>query len=316
MDAMRVRLVGPKVRQGKVSVDDLILVAEALQRSIERFVERKELGTPSLRKGPRTLSQKSKVNLYLTDIKSGSTSLEFEPGPGQLDLAGQRVGSGLFLEWVQGAHSLQDPNQSAPESFDRGVLSGIHELHPLFKRGVDRIEIEWQSGRKSARAVLDAGTATRTESLLMRPTPNRRTITGVMLEADFHSPEVVFTVYTTEGQSVRCTAGEDEFGAILSGLLHMVRVTGDAEVDSNTGAVVSFRADSLELEGESDLPDFPFWSVNEFWSSPDLTSLESRQGIPIYDPLETPEWQPPSDDEWERYQRVLSERRRPSAGRP
>ncbi len=312
MEVLRVRLVGPKVRQGKISVDDLTLIAGAIQRSLERFAERKIEGTPSLRKGPRSQSQKALVNLFVTGIERGSTILNFEPGPGQMDLAGQRVGIGVFSEWLEGARVLQDPTRLPPESFDRGVLLGIHDLHPILKRSVDRLELEWGEGRHQAKAVFDAGTAKRTESLLMRPTQNRGTISGVILQADFHSADVVFTVYTAEGQSVRCTASEDDFGTILSGLMHMVRVTGDATVDPVTHAVQSLRADSIELEGEGELPGFPVGAIHDFWSNPDLSTIEVRQGIPVYDPSEKPEWERPTDDEWDRYEKAILTRRRHS----
>lgn len=316
MAMLRVRLVGPKVRQGKISVDDLTLVARALQTSLERFAERTLEGTPSLRKGPRSLSQKALVNLFITGIDRGSTVLVFEPGPGQMDLNGHRVGMEVFSEWIAGAKSLQDPNHPPPDSFDRGVLSAIHQLHPILGRGVDRVEMEWGEGRATTKAIFDARSASRTESLLMRPTQNRGSISGVILQADFHSPDVVFTVYTTDGRSVRCTASEDDLGVVLSGLMHMVRVTGETRVDPATNAVLSVRADGVELEGEGELPGFSVGAVHDFWSSPDLSTLESRQGIPEFDPTEKAEGERPTDDEWERYERAITTRRRHSAGLP
>lgn len=314
MERLRVRLVGPNVRQGKISVDDLTRIAGAIQRSLERFAERTIEGTPSLRKGPRTRNQKSLVNLFVTGIERGSTILNLEPGPGQMDLmTGKRVGMEVFSEWMEGARTLQDPTRPPPTSFDRGVLLGIHELHPILQRSVARLELEWGEGRHATKAVFDEGTAKRTESLLMRPTENRGSISGVILQADFHSPDVGFTVYTTEGRSVRCTAGEDDMGTILSGLMHMVRVTGEAVVDPATHAVESVRADSIDLEGEAELPGFSMGAIHEFWSNPDISALDAQQAVPAFDPAERPDWDRPTDDEWQRYEKAISARRRDPA---
>ncbi len=316
MALLKVRLVGPKVRQGKVSIDDLRLIAEGLQTSLQRFAERRTGGTQSLRRGPRTKVSKALVSLFVTGIQRGSTVLEFEPALDQMDLTGQRVGLDLFPEWVQGARSLQDPTRVPPEAFDRGVVSGLHQIHPVLGRGVDRIEFEWDEPRHAVRAVFDAGAATRAETLLLRPAQNRQTVTGVILQADFHSPEVSFTVYATDGRSVRCSASEDDLGTILGGIMHMVRVSGEARVEPDTNAVLSLQADSVEIEGEGELSGFPVGAVSDFWSSPDLSALELRQNIAAYDPTAKPEWEPPTQEEWERYEQVIAARRRRSAPLP
>ncbi len=307
---LEVRLSGPGVRQGKVSVGDLSLIADAIQTSLERFAERATEGGPSLRRGPRSKEAKMLVGLFVTGIKSGSTVIEFEPSHGQVDLTGERLGASLFREWIDGIQSLEDPARPPPVKFDRGVLSGLHQLHSALARGIDKIEFEWKNHRHTSRGVFDAVTAKRTEALLLLPARNRRSIVGVMLEADFHSPDAAFTVYTTDGQSVRCTAGEEDLGTVLVGLMHMVRISGEAELDPTTGTIRTIRADSVELEGEGELPGYPVVAVHDFWSSPSITTLEERLGIRAYDPKQKGEWEPPTDDEWERYKRAVSDRRR------
>lgn len=316
MVSLRVKLVGPKVRPGKVRVSDLRLIADAIETSLMRFAERKVAGSPSLRKGPRTNASKALVNLYVTGIERGSTSVVFEPGQVQSDLEGERIGFDLFEEWVVGTQSLQDPSRAPPESFDRGVLSGLHLLHPVLERGVDKLELEWNGVRRTARAVFDSGTAKRTEVLLQRPAQNRRTISGIVLQADFHAPDVTFTVYTSEGVSTRCTASEDDLGTVLSSMMHVVRVSGEAMVDPTTNAVLSLRADSVELEGDETFPGFPYAEVRDFYASPDLATLVARQGVPEFQSALAVEWEPPSDDEWERYERAITARRRHSAAVP
>ncbi len=312
MSALRVRLVGPKVRPGKIRVEDLRLLADAIETSLLRFAERKVEGLPSLRRGPRTKSSRSLVNLYVTGIERGSTTLVFEPGPGQTDLTGERLGIEIFEEWVDGARSLQDPNRLPPDTFDRGVLSSLHLLHPILTKDVDRLEIEWNGNHRTSKAVFDSGTAKRTETLLQRPTQNRRSVTGIILQADFHAPDVAFTVYSTEGESTRCTASEDDLGTVLSALMHVVRVSGEALVDPTTNAVLSLRADTVEPEGEGEFPGIPYSEVREFYAAPDFDALTSRQGIPIFDSSQPTEWEAPSDQEWENYERAILARRRRS----
>ena len=167
----------------------------------------------------------------------------------------------------------------------------------------------WQDGQTKTRAVFDADARRRIEALIARPASNLRTIAGIILQVDFHAPEVTFTLYTEGGEAVPCAGTEEDLSAVLNGILQAVRVSGDAREDPETGKILSLRADSIERIEGSQIYRFPLTAVREFWTGVEVDTLQARQGVVPFDPEEIPAWDAPSAEEMERYLQVLKPRR-------
>src|SRR5450759_2278589 len=73
---LKLRIQGPGVRQGAISVPDLIRICQAAQDAVNRQAEAMR-GGQSLRPGPKSAVVYQECTLELTGIKKGSTILPF-----------------------------------------------------------------------------------------------------------------------------------------------------------------------------------------------------------------------------------------------
>lgn len=302
--ALTVRLSGPGIPPGRISTDDLIPLLRALVDSLERLASREIEGRPSLRPGPRTRVAKSRVALYLRSVGEGSAVLGFEAGSAQRGIEGVRLGWETVAEWVSGLDQV-GRGEARPESFDRGVLSAFGPLRPMLDRGIDEIDFSFESGTTLRKAKFDRGVSRQIEEHLKLPARNRRTFEGIILEADFHAPDIEFTLYTTGGEALRCSAPEEDMSAVLGSLLRFVRVSGDALEDTETKRVKRLRADAIEIV-DLEVEGIPIGSVKEFWTGVELSDLLERQGVAPFDPDEPITWEPPTRDELDRLLRAIA----------
>src|SRR3972149_1181948 len=193
--ARLVRLQGKRARDVRIPIEDLALLVTAMHTSLTRMASRRLEDRPSLRPGPRTKAR-SLVEVYLRAVKTGSTVLEFEVGLPQRTLEGQRMHASLVGDWVAGLSQLKADTPAMAPGFDRGVLQAVRTMESLLARDTSRIEFMWQDGQTKTRAVFDADARRRIEALVARPAAPLRTIAGIILQVDFHAPEVTFTLYT------------------------------------------------------------------------------------------------------------------------
>jgi hypothetical protein len=300
-----VQLQGPRVQPGKVLLADLHNITNALNTSLERFVMSRVEGVRSLRPGERGKPAREYLRLYLSDVRRGSTLMEFQLAEDQCLLEAKKPGTDLLVEFVEGLGSIQDSRKEVPDGFDRGVLSGINLMKPAFSRGIDEIKFTVRGATKSVKSSFSSATSMRIDSLLLRPARNRRTLSGIILGADFSSPEVRFELYTKEGDAIPCISSEDDLSVVLDGLMQYARITGDAEEDPETGKISRLRADNIEFISGTEPFKLPYGSIKEFWTGVDLEALIERQGIMPFDPEQAPDWQVPSDDEIERYFKAI-----------
>jgi len=310
---LTVKMTGPSVRSGAILVQDLEAALSGLRTSLECLAKRKIEGPTLPRRGPRIKEVKARVRLYFRDYTPGSAVLKLELRPEQHELTTGLPGEEIVTEWMDGANALRDPARKMPESFDESVLSGIEMLNPLLTKGIDEFEFIWESGGRSRRAKYDAPASSRLKTLLLRPAANRRTVSGFLLSADFLSPDVKFTVFTDDGRPVPCTTPPERLGVVLEGLMNYVRISGDATVQKETGEIRSIRVDSLEVDRSAELLGraLPYDEIRDFWMGTELDQLMERQQVGPIPVGESPDWTPPSDEEWDRYLSALGRRRRP-----
>src|SRR5262245_57760361 len=73
---LKLRVEGPGVRSGAITVPDLLRICQAAQDAVNRQAEAM-VGGQSLRPGPKTTEVYQECTLELVGIKSGSTVLPF-----------------------------------------------------------------------------------------------------------------------------------------------------------------------------------------------------------------------------------------------
>ena len=80
---LKLRIEGPGVRSGAISVPDLVRICQATQDAVSRQAEAMR-GGQSLRPGPKSSVVYQECTLELTGIKKGSTVLPFALAGGGL----------------------------------------------------------------------------------------------------------------------------------------------------------------------------------------------------------------------------------------
>lgn len=316
--ALTVCVRGEKVEAGAILAQHLETVLHSVRLSLERLAQRSTEERKVLRAGPRTALVRSQASLFFTSFQKGSAVMRLELRPGQLQLTGQPTGAEIVTEWMEGTAALHDLSRALPQSYDHGVLSGIKLLDPLFSQGVDEVEFSWEVGGRTTRAKYDVPASHRATSLMQRPSvKNRRTESGIILEADFRSPKVTFTIQSDDDRLIHCTASDEDLGIVLEGLMHSAHVSGDATVDPETGKTKALDVDSIEIDQSSGLLDIPHENVRDFWIGVELDELIRRRDVPLIEDSKGPTWTPPSDEEWERYVAAMgwkSRQRLPEGG--
>jgi hypothetical protein len=299
-----IRLCGPKKPTGIIEVEDLKILMDAIYTSLERLSLKELEGKRSLTPGRRSASIKSHIRLFLTSVSSGSVKLGMKLWQDQQSLRGEPVGATIVKSWLTGVGHIQTQGVP-PANFDRGVLSGLNLMKPLFKRGYDEIHFKWQDagGGETVKVTYDYATDKQIEAFLIKVADNRRTLSGIILEADYHMPEITFTLYVN-GEAIKCVADEELMSHVLDGTLHNVRVSGDAETDSETKRIKRLRVDNIDVMGFAEI-SIPPGLIAEFWGGVELGQLIERQNVTPYDENDDLKWEPPTDEEAERYFDVI-----------
>lgn len=292
-----VRLAGKDKPSGAIEIQDLKIVVESIQKTLERVAIKGLEGKRGSTPGQRSNDIKS-IKLYLTSIGEGSVSLGMSIGSNQITMDGTPIGAEFVENMIDGINHIKKTG-NVPDVFDRGVINGLNIMKPLFKSGFDEVEISFESKTKLKKAVFDATTSKQIETMLIQPVENRRTVSGVLLQVDYHLPEIHFTLYV-DGRAISCIADEELINEIHEGTLHQVRVSGESEIDSETEQIKKIRVDNIDVCGLADI-SIPYGLITEFWTGVDVSELIDRQGIKAFDKHTEDDWEAPSDDELNRY---------------
>jgi hypothetical protein len=119
---LTLKVNGPKVRKGRISVPDLIKICSDAQNAVTRQAEALE-GRKSLHPGPTTGQIRQECTLELMAIRDGSTMLDFSLAKPQLPLPfddAKSFGTEAVGEVAETIRSLGNGNQQ--QDIDPGVL--------------------------------------------------------------------------------------------------------------------------------------------------------------------------------------------------
>ncbi|MCS7007978.1 MAG: hypothetical protein RMM28_11055 [Thermoleophilia bacterium] len=272
---LEVRLRGPAAEGGRVRVDVLVEVAQAVQLSVTRLAYALR-GEPTVRRGrtPREIADLTR--LEVVGLHEGSTVLELELAGherplDELDLGGEAVR--VFEAGLRAIASGEAP----PQPWDSGVRQAVDRVLHVLDRGIDEIVVarpgappdEWavftRSTREERRVAVPPGARERVE------------IEGRLLMADFAAAREEARIHRPLDSPVRCTFRPELEGAVLNLLKRYVRAVGWAELDEQ-GQIKTLELESLE--------DAELTSGRTFWELPTLDELAEEQGIEPVERLE------------------------------
>jgi len=279
---LKLRIDGPGVRSGTISVPDLLRICQAAQDAVNRQAEAMRGGS-SLRPGPKTSEVYDECTLELTGIEKGSTVLPFRFAKPQQSLLlpdAMTFGADVIknvvttVKMVGGAHNGYE--------FEPGVLDSLKVLgEVLDKKRIS--EIEWivpsRPGQKAIKAVFDKRVRDRVLQKVKKPSQRSESVEGVLEMADFKEQEHKCRIHPAIGQPIACSFDVSQEDQVYQSLRKPVRVTGMAKINTNTG-----RIDELRIE-KIDRVEPLLTGGRDFFNERSIEQLAEIQGVK---PLKNP----------------------------
>jgi hypothetical protein len=278
---LKLRIEGPGIRAGAISVPDLVRICHATQDAVNRQAEAMH-GGQSLRPGPKSLVVYQECTLELTGIEKGSTVLPFVLAKPQQQLPMPELttfGREVVREVVAAVKNLgsRKPRKSG---FEAGLLDSLSEMGEVLNKDVTKIEwIVPGNGKRSVKAVFDRRVRDRVLERIKVPSTRTETVEGVLEMADFKEQDHRCRIHPLIGQPIVCTFTPEQEQEIQDALRKPVSVTGKATINPNNGKVESIAIQSLTVT------EHLLIGAKEFHSGRSLQQLAEAQGV---DPLNNP----------------------------
>lgn len=274
---LTLRVKGPSVRSGRISIPDLVRICLEAQNSINRQAEAKE-GFKTIHPGPVKDSIRKGCTLDLIRIGKGSTTLSFISAESQerLGFPDERTfASEVIGDLAQTIKSIGNGKGKDIE-VDAGVLQGLYGFGSIAD-GKRITEIEWIAPKVGAHRRI-AGKVNkvvreRVAARLSSPRKQTAQVDGVLDMADFKPNELKCRIDPAIGTPVLCTFEERDSGLVQSLLREPVRVLGEGTFQAYTQ-----RLESLHIKTIERLPSLSLGEGN-YYAESSLVDLAASQKV-------------------------------------
>ncbi len=300
---LTIRTHGPAVERGRIAADDLALLLRVTQAAVER-IALVLLGDQGVRRGRRPAEVERLTRLEVVEMGRGSVTVQLELRRDQLALPEMDLGECAVQAFVRGIGWLE-AREEVPPSWDPGVLMALRELSPVFRRGIESIDIGVSGGERGR---LSESSVVRIGRIVTHTVTNVRTVEGRLLMADFKESGPRCRVHPPVGPPIECTFDDAHRQAVLDALTRYVRVTGEAELEPTTGRIKQLVIADIEVIRWNGGEEITY----EFWELPGIDELARIQNVrPVERPedLIAPIWE--SAEELERFLADVYAARRP-----
>jgi len=276
---LRLKVSGPRVKSGRITVPDLIRICQDAQAAVKRQAEALE-GRKTLHPGPVSGNIRAECTLELIAIKKGSTTLEFGFAQQQLRLPEtDAVGTEAISELVMSIKSLGNGNR---RNIDPGVLQSVYSLGELVEgKGITGIKwIAPGSGkRRQIDAALNSLVRTRAAQRLSAPKMSPAVVDGVLEMADFKPEDRKCRIDPPIGSPIICTFDSDLDDEVQRLLRQTVRGKGNARHAPYTNKI-----EVLQLKELHPIPSLSM-AEGSFYTGSDLAELAEVQKVkPLRNP--------------------------------
>ena len=274
---LKLRIEGPGIRSGAISVPDLIRICQAAQDAVNRQAEAMR-GGQSLRPGPKSAVVYQECTLELTGIKKGSTVLPFSLAKPQPPLPIPDIttfGRDVVREVATAVKSIAARRpRKGNGHFEPGLLDSLRELGEVL--GKDVTKIEWivpGNGRRAVKAVFDKRVRERVLERIKAPTTRPETVEGVLQMADFKEQDHKCRIHPPLGQPIVCTFAPEQEEEVYDALRKPVRIEGTATINPYSGKVESIAIRRIGVVEQL------LVGAKEFHSGRSLQQLAEAQGV-------------------------------------
>jgi hypothetical protein len=279
---LKLRIEGPGVRSGAISVPDLVRICQATQDAVSRQAEAMR-GGQSLRPGPKSSVVYQECTLELTGIKKGSTVLPFALAKPQQPLPIPDMttfGRDVVREVATAVKNLGSRTPRKNVHFEAGLLDSLREMGEVLNKDVTKIEwIVPGNGKRAVKAVFDKRVRERVLERIKAPSTRTETVEGVLEMADFKEQDHKCRIHPPVGQPIACTFAPEQEQEVYDALRKPVRIVGTATVNPNNEKVESICIQSIGVIEQLLI------GAKDFHSGRSLQQLAEAQGV---EPLNNP----------------------------
>jgi hypothetical protein len=293
---LKLRIDGPGIRSGSISIPDLLHVCKAAQDAVNRQAETMQ-GNPSLRPGPRTARVYQECTLELFGkIGTGSTVLPFRLAKAQNTLP-EMTTFGADVVFRVASAVRQIATNKIPKNgngYDPGVLASLGFMGEVFDRKTIST-IEWNvprhNGNRPVRAVFNRHVRERVVQRIKSPTHKNLTVEGRLEMADFKEADQKCRIHPPLGQPILCSFDKSNEAEVYEMLRKPVRITGKARINPNTGKTEEIQIQTIGLMEEL------LVGGKNFFAGRSIEELAEAQGVkPLSDPKQLVGGWPAEDD--------------------
>ncbi len=277
---LKLRIQGPGVRQGAISVPDLIRICQAAQDAVNRQAEAMR-GGQSLRPGPKSAVVYQECTLELTGIKKGSTVLPFALAKPQQPLPEMTTfGIEVVQEVATAVKALGSRRPPKKAHFEPGVLISLRDMGEVLNKDVTKIEwIVPGKGKRPVKAIFDKRVRERVTERIKAPSTRPETVEGVLEMADFKEQDHKCRIHPLASQPILCTFTGEQEQEVYDALRKPVKIEGTASVNPNNGKVESIAINKIGITEQL------LVGAKEFYSGKSLEQLAEAQGVtPLTNP--------------------------------
>jgi hypothetical protein len=278
---LKLRIDGPSVRPGAISVPDLVRICQGTQDAVNRQAEAMR-GGASLRPGPKSAVVYEECTLELTGIQKGSTVLPFALAKPQQHLPMPELttfGREVVREVASAVKAIGSTRRKNGH-FEAGLLDSLRQMGEVLDRGVTSIEwIVPGNGHRPVKAVFDRRVRDRVIERIKLPSTRTETVEGVLEMADFKEQEHKCRIHPLLGQPIVCTFTPEQEEEVYAALRKPVKVCGTATINPNSGKVESIAIEKIGVVEQLLI------GAKDFHSGRSFEQLAEAQGVP---PLDNP----------------------------
>jgi hypothetical protein len=280
---LKLRIEGPGVRRGAISVPDLIRICQAAQDAVNRQAEAMR-GGQSLRPGPKSAVVYQECTLELIGIQKGSTVLPFALAKPQQPLPMPELttfGREVVLEVATAVQQIGSTSRRRRNPhFEAGLLYSLREMGEVLDKDVTSIEwIVPGNGRRAVKAVFDKRVRDRVIERIQLPSTRPENVEGVLEMADFKEQDHKCRIHPLLGQPIVCTFTPEQEQEIYDALRKPVKIFGTATINPNSGKVESIAIEKIGVVEQLLI------GAKDFHSGRTIEQLAEAQGVP---PLDNP----------------------------
>lgn len=279
---LKLRIDGPGVRSGSITVPDLLLICGAAQDAVSRQAEAMQ-GKLSLRPGPRTAKVHQECTLELFGkIGKGSSVLPFRLAKPQVNLPEMTTFGAEVVHTVARVVKEFATSRNGHGDYDPGVLDSLSTLGEIFDRKAISF-IEWHvprhNGHRPVKAVFNKAVRQRVVQRIKAPSHRPEAVEGILRMADFKELDQKCRIHPPIGQPIMCSFDKSKEAEVYASLLKPVRISGDAKINPNTGKIEEIHIQDIGVMEQL------LVGAKDFFSGKSITELAEAQGVrPITDP--------------------------------